>query len=424
MANHCIYTTCETCGEEYCKRCEDHKCPTFRKLLTYISKLITNNSKLIPLSIIFILSSILSPLSAQIITYIDSDNDSLYGNVSPSHPLYDANDFNPCVPNASHPNCIAFLANPNLTVIYQYDSTFVKDTLVNITYDTTTIITRDTTYSIIDSDTITIIHVGPQGDTGPQGIQGPQGPPGDDGVDGATGPQGPPGPPGDDGDDGAPGATGPQGPQGAKGNTGNSGTNGTNGTDGDDGAPGATGPQGPQGPPGDNGDDGAIGPQGPPGPPASDDQSFSLGSSTGRVWLFLSGSSTAVEIKEGSGIGLSKSGNSMTISSTGSSPWTTNGSNVYRSSGNVGIGTSSPLEKLHVSGNAYATGGFRADGTVNGFGGVALGYRLYVGGKLFVSGAMRLSPITSTSCENGVMYYDSDDHIFKGCANGSWVNLH
>ena len=268
---------------------------------------------------------------------------------------------------------------------------------------------------------------GDDGATGPQGIQGPQGPPGDDGVDGATGPQGPPGPPGDDGDDGAPGATGPQGPQGAKGNTGNSGTNGTNGTDGDDGAPGATGPQGPQGPPGDNGDDGddgAIGPQGPPGPPASDDQSFSLGSSTGRVWLFLSGSSTAVEIKEGSGIGLSKSGNSMTISSTGSSPWTTNGSNVYRSSGNVGIGTSSPLEKLHVSGNAYATGGFRADGTVNGFGGVALGYRLYVGGKLFVSGAMRLSPITSTSCENGVMYYDSDDHIFKGCANGSWVNLH
>lgn len=26
MANHCSYVTCEKCGEEYCIRCESHRC--------------------------------------------------------------------------------------------------------------------------------------------------------------------------------------------------------------------------------------------------------------------------------------------------------------------------------------------------------------------------------------------------------------
>ena len=62
-------------------------------------------------------------------------------------------------------------------------------------------------------------NTGPQGPQGPEGLPGPQGPKGDTGGNGPIGPQGPQGPKGDKGDTGSQGAQGPVGLQGPTGPT-------------------------------------------------------------------------------------------------------------------------------------------------------------------------------------------------------------
>jgi hypothetical protein len=98
------------------------------------------------------------------------------------------------------------------------------------------------------------------------------------------------------------GLVGPQGPIGPQGPTGPQGPVGPTGSKGDTGAPGATGATGPMGPMGPQGPVGSTGAQGPIGPQGPAGDSF----------------------------------------------WLQNGSNVYYSSGNLGLGTSLPATNLEI----------------------------------------------------------------------------
>jgi len=121
------------------------------------------------------------------------------------------------------------------------------------------------------------------------------------------------------------GLVGPQGPQGLQGlqgpagPTGSTGATGATGLTGPTGAIGLTGPAGPAGP---TGSIGATGPTGPAGPAGT----IPAGSANGNT-PYWNGSS-----------------------------WIFNSSNIFNNGVYVGIGTSSPTEKLGVNGNAIVNG--------------------------------------------------------------------
>jgi hypothetical protein len=131
------------------------------------------------------------------------------------------------------------------------------------------------------------------------------------------------------------GATGPQGPEGP------AGANGSDGVNGTDGAQGAEGAQGPAGP------DGAQGPQGEPG------------SCTGcEYYQTIFDHGTNLMAKQyinftGDGVSITNEEAGVIVQVPGSN-WITSGSDIYRSSGNVGIGIDSPAYKLHVGGSIFA----------------------------------------------------------------------
>ncbi len=175
---------------------------------------------------------------------------------------------------------------------------------------------------------------GPTGPTGAgtTGATGPTGLTGSAGANGATGPTGPTGvgttgatgPTGVTGIAGNNGATGPTGPTGA-GTTGATGPTGVTGIAGSNGATGPTGPTGagttgatgPTGLTGSVGANGATGPTGPTGASGSDADWFEVGTSI---------------------------------------PPDAITDNIYKTSGNVGIGTNNPNLKLDIRGtNAKAT---------------------------------------------------------------------
>ncbi|MBK8490381.1 MAG: tail fiber domain-containing protein [Saprospirales bacterium] len=168
---------------------------------------------------------------------------------------------------------------------------------------------------------------GPQGPTGPQGPSGVQGPEGPQGLQGDPGPQGEEGPQGEQGIPGPEGLMGPQGIQGPQ------------GPQGEQGLQGIQGPQGIQGEPG------PMGPEGPPG-------TYVPGAGININGEVISAADVSptneLQVLSLAGQNLSiTGGNTVTLPG---SPWGTNGSDIYYLPGKVGIGTSTPDEKLHVEG--------------------------------------------------------------------------
>ncbi len=125
--------------------------------------------------------------------------------------------------------------------------------------------------------------------------------------------------PGPAGPQGLTGETGPAGPQGLQGEPGPQGVEGEQGPQGIQGLQGLQGNPGPQGIQGETGPQGLQGIQGEQGPPG---QGLANGSSPGNT-PYWDGSN-----------------------------WVVNNSNIYNNGGNVGIGTTTPVGKLHVKGSA------------------------------------------------------------------------
>ncbi|MCX6317433.1 MAG: hypothetical protein NTW29_09100 [Bacteroidetes bacterium] len=98
--------------------------------------------------------------------------------------------------------------------------------------------------------------------------------------------------------------------------------------------------------------------------------SVSVGTNISGAGLSVNGPFTLADGTQGAGKVLVSNAAGLAswqaISTTGSSQWTTTGSDIYYNTGNVGIGTATPVYKLDITGTVHASGSLALGSSVGG----------------------------------------------------------
>lgn len=158
----------------------------------------------------------------------------------------------------------------------------------------------------------------------------------------------------------------------------------------------------------------------------TDDQNIFSTISAGGSSFSADSIDDTVTFLAGNGILLSTNTSNKTITITGtatSSPWTESGNSIFlsNSSRNVGIGTSTPTEKLEVSGNILATGSLQIGGDGNSFTSLT-GNGLNISSNSLVIDLLTSSDGTGSMSSNSGLEFagvNSDKlSLLQGCDNG------